>query len=405
MLVLLILPLALAKSRIIVDPQNPAWLSRTDGSPYFLCAPGDPEGFLYRGSRRSDGTRNGDQISLINKLKATGANGIYFQAIRSHGGDGDSTHNPFNGNNPSKGINAKILDQWDSWFSEMDKNDILIYFFFYDDDARIWNTGNSVGNDEKNFIRTIVNKFEKYNNLIWVVAEEYSEEFSKNRVSNIASEIRKQDDFNHPIAVHQHSGLNFDFASDPNIDQFSMQYNVDSAGALHSGMVSAWNKANGRYNLNMAEAANHGSGSTARKKNWATAMGGAYVMVLGWDISGTSTNDLRGCGILVDFFESTNFNEMEPHDELRNGGTQYVLAKPGQSYIAYASSLSGSIGIKGMSEDTYEFTWLDIPSGRKVQQTANVGSGDKTWSKPSNIGNELVVYIRRSEQDLTLEVE
>ena len=51
---------------------------------------------------------------------------------------------------------------------------------------------------------------------------------------------------------------------------------------LHKGMVEAWRKAKGRYNLNMSEAANHGQGATARKKHWACAMGGAYAMALGW---------------------------------------------------------------------------------------------------------------------------
>ena len=57
-------------------------------------------------------------------------------------------------------------------------------------------------------------------------------------------------------------------------------------------------------------------------------------------------------GRLVSFFESTNFNEMAPHDELKNGGTQYVLAAPGDSYIAYASALSGFVG------DRYVFAVL-----------------------------------------------
>ncbi len=381
--------------QIIVDPNNASWLKTYQGGPFFMCGPGDPEGFLYRGTRNADGTRNGDQMNLINKLKGTGANSIYLMAVRSHGGDGGSTENPFINSNPSNGISPQILDQWETWFSEMDNNGIVIYFFFYDDSAGIWNTGNSVGNNEREFIQTLVNRFEHHKNLIWVVAEEYQEEFSSTRVSNIAAEIRLADDRDHPIAVHKNSGLSFsEFEDDPNIDQFAIQYNNNTASGLHSGMINAWNDASGRFNLNMAESANFGTGAVSRKKIWAVAMGGAYVMAYQWDIASTPISDLENCGRLVNFMQSTNMNEMSPHDELKFSGTEYVLALNGDSYIAYASNLSGNIGLKNMIVGTYNFKWYDVTNGTTVMQTGvAVNSGDQTWAKPVNIGSEVVVYI------------
>jgi hypothetical protein len=360
-----------------------------------MCGPGDPEDFLYRGSRNPNGTRNGDQMVLINKLKGTGANSIYLMAVRSHGGDGTTSHNPFIDSNPAKGLDQDILNQWETWFAEMDKNGIVIFFIFYDDSARIWNTGSTVGQAERAFIRTLVNRFEHHKHLIWVVAEEYAERYSAARVSNIAAEIRAADDRDHVIGVHKNHGLNFsEFANNPNLDQFAIQYNVSTASALHTGMVTAWNDADGRYNLNMAEAARYGTGTTARRKNWAVAMGGAYVMVYGWTIDTTSISDLRGCGRLRRFMEFTNFNEMSPHDELKYGGTKYVLALPGDSYIAYASALSGDIGLRDMAAGQYNFNWYNITNGTTVVQTnISVAEGDQTWRKPADIGNELAVYI------------
>lgn len=383
--------------QIVVDPDHPAWLKYYQGGPFFMCGPGDPEDFLYRGSRNPNGTRNGDQMVLINKLKGTGANSIYLMAVRSHGGDGTTSHNPFIDSNPAKGLDQDILNQWETWFAEMDKNSIVIFFIFYDDSARIWNTGSTVGQAERAFIRTLVNRFEHHKYLIWVVAEEYAERYSAARVSNIAAEIRAADDRDHVIGVHKNHGLNFsEFANNPNLDQFAIQYNVSTASALHTGMVMAWNDADGRYNLNMAEAARHGTGTTARRKNWAVAMGGAYVMVYGWTIDTTSISDLRGCGRLRRFMEFTNFNEMSPHDELKYGGTKYVLALPGDSYIAYASALSGDIGLRDMTAGLYNFNWYDITNGTTVVQTdISVAKGDQTWRKPADIGNELAVYIIR----------
>jgi hypothetical protein len=63
------------------------------------------------------------------------------------------------------------------------------------------------------------------------------------------------------------------------------------------------------------------------------------------DIAATAKSDLQDCGRLVRFFESTDFQKLSPHDELAFAGTQYVLARPGGSYIAYASKLQGNIGL------------------------------------------------------------
>jgi hypothetical protein len=383
--------------QIIVDPEHPQWLKRKGGGPFFMCGPGDPEDFLYRGKLNPDGTRDGDQMALIEKLKGTGANCIYLMAVRSHGGDGDKTHNPFVNNDPRRGINSKVLAQWEGWFTEMDKNGIVVYLFFYDDNARIWNTGDRVGKGEKDFIHTLVDRFEHHRNLIWCIAEEYQEAFSAERVKNIAAEIRAADDYDHVIAVHKLNGLDFsEFADEPNIDQFAIQYNVSNANALHKGMIDVWQQAQGKYNLNMSEAAEYGSGQEARKKSWACAMGGAYVMILEMDIASTAKSDLEDCGRLVRFFESTNFNEMSPHDEFRFAGTKYVLALPPSSYIAYAPQLRGKIGLKDMKAGSYEFRWFDCATGKEVTHTkVHVEAGDQSWKKPGGIGSELAVYIRR----------
>jgi hypothetical protein len=383
--------------QIIADPANPQWLKYNNGGHFFMCGPGDPEDFLYRGRRNADGTRNGDQMSLINKMKGTGANSIYFQAVRSHGGDGPADHNPFVNSNPAQGLDVNILNQWEVWFDAMEANGIVIYFFFYDDGARIWNTGHSISPEERSFIQGIVNRFKHHKLMIWVVAEEYQEAYSPARVRNIAGAIRAADEHHHVIAVHKRHGLDFsEFTNDPNIGQFAIQYNEGTAPALHKGMVIAWKNASGKYNINMSEAANHGTGETARKKSWAIAMGGAYVMIVGMDIANTPINDLKDCGRLVEFMQSTDFTRMAPHDELSYEGADYVLALPGDSYIAYASNLSGKIGLRGLVSGLYDFLWYDPINGASVRQAnVSIAAGNQAWQRPTHIGREVAVHIRR----------
>lgn len=361
-----------------------------------MCGPGDPEGFLYRGRLQPDGTRDGDQMALIEKLAGTGANCIYLMAVRSHGGDGDATHNPFTGHDPSRGLNPAALGQWETWFEKMDANGIVIYFFFYDDSASIWNTGGLVGNAERRFIHGLVDRFKHHKNLIWCIAEEYQERLSVERVKTIAAEIRAVDDHRHAIAVHKLHGLDFsELADDPTIDQFAIQYNVPTAPELHAGLVQAWHDADGRYSLNMSEAAGHGTGREARLKNWACAMAGAYVMILEMDIETTPTADLEDCGRLVRFFESTRFNEVNPRDDLAYAETDYVLAKPSECYIAYASDCQGTIGIKNLQSGAYSLHWFDCVTGKIVTEEHRIVDGDRSWKRPAGIGEEVAVYVER----------
>ena len=396
--------------RIVIDPERPQWLMREGGKGFFMCGPGDPEGFLYRGELNADGTRSGDQEALIEKLKGTGANCIYLMAVRSHGGDGEATHNPFIDNDPDKGVNSKVLDQWEKWFTAMDENGIVIYLFIYDDAINVsknlgWALSESgeLHRGEKRFIETIVNRFEHHKNLIWCVMEEVEEmgdDFIEH-TRRITAAIRGADDNKHAIAVHQLNGLKFHFPDEPNVDQFAIQYNVDTAKELHDGVVAAWKEAVGRYSLNMSEVKSHTEGGRGpmRKRSWACAMGGAYVMIIEMDIASTEVGELRDCGRLVRFFESTDFYDMSPHDELKYGGTEYVLAQPGKSYIAYASELEGEIGLKDMTRGQYEFVWFDCATGKEVvKKNVIVAAGEQMWYKPAGISNELAVYIKRVEE-------
>jgi hypothetical protein len=381
---------------VVVDPDNPRWLKYHEQGPFFMAGPGDPEGFLYRGTLQKDGTRKGDQKRLIRKLANSGANSIYLMAVRSHGGDGDSKQNPFNDHDKNKGLNGKVLKQWEKWFKRMDRHGIVIFFIFYDDGTEPWVTGDKVGSEERTFVRALVQEFKHHDHLIWVVAEEYQERFTPKRVSAIAAEIRAADDRRHPIAVHKLNGLKFDeFADDPNLDQFAIQFHGPDADDQHGGMLTAFEDAAGRYNLNMAEAPNWGTGEVARKKAWAVAMGGAYVMAFEMDIETTTRSDLKDMGRLRRFMESTDFHTMEPRDDLARDESLYVLANPGTSYIVYADEGGGALGLADVHAGQYELRWMNTKSGKEFVSQQSLSAGEHSFSRPAGVGAEAVLYLLR----------
>lgn len=374
------------RGTITVDPEHPAWLRRAGVGPYFMCGPGDPEGFLYRD----------DQEALVEKLLATGANCIYLMAVRSHGGDGGPQENPFVDHDPAKGLDEQVLQRWERWFSLMDRGDICIYFFLYDDSAQPFPkdlVDGDLTDAEKRFVDTLVGRFKHHRNLIWCVAEEYSEGLTRARTSRIAARI-KENDPHHPVAVHQLDGTSFDFRDDPAVDQFAIQHNVPSPEELHRGCLAAWTGVGGRKSLVMSEFADAGTGPDLRRKLWAAALGGAYVMVLGMDIARTPEEDLRACGHVVRFFEKTRFNECAPHDELAAGATSYVLARPGRVYIAYADR-PGDLGLH-LTAGRYELSWYDCVRGNwSPTSTVNLLNGLATFPRPAELAQEVCLYLTK----------
>lgn len=382
--------------QIIIDPQHRAWLKHHGGKHVFICGPGDPEDFLYRGKRLADGTRKGDQEALIGKLIRHGGNCVYLQAVRSHGGDGRRDHNPFHNSDPRRGINVKILDQWERWFDVMDRNGILIYFFFYDDSSdpwrRITDDRHNVCPEERRFLHRIVRTFAHHKNLIWIVAEECEEAFSMQRVHAIAREIRRADRHGHIVGTHHQSSLRYKYwRPGCPLDHFAMQYNVPGEKA-HRGAIEAFRLAKGKYQVIYAE-------NTEAKPNaehaWRSAMGGLMPMMLDMDIASTPAEELRRCRVLQRFFEDTDFYRTEPHDELAAGGTQYILADPGSSYIAFATRLQGSMGVRNMKAGQWRLTWVDCAAGNRIEQTVTIQGGDAAFPRPRGIGTWCAVWIRR----------
>ena len=400
--------------QIVVDPAHPQWFGRPDGSPFFMCGPGDPEWFLYQGTRLSDGTRDGGgQSQQIQRLIDEGGNSIYLTAVRSHGGDGDSTQNPFSGSSPSNALDDDILDQWEGWFTQMDEGGVTIFFVFYDDGSCIWDCNKSsdhtVPAAEQAFVEALVNRFEHHANLIWVVAEEYMEAYSAARISNIAAVIRAEDDHDHAIASTELTGLVFDHADDPALDVFGIQCqepggascDLDTTPAeVNEAMNIAWDNAAGRYNMVHAEIRwdGLGEGQRARQIMWATAMGGAYFLANGWDLTGPDDppdSNLNECRWLQQFFEGTRLPVLAPDNSRADGDTAYVMAGEAErAYVLYTESYSGGMGLTSLPAGQYLLHWLDTASGATSDELFDhPATGTATFIAPTGLGPAIEIAL------------
>lgn len=402
-------------------PGNPQWLMYKN-QPFFFVGAGDPEGFLFSGTKQGDGTRSGGiQTTALNNLIADGGNCIYVIASQSPG-DGASEDTPWIGDNPSNGVDQDILTQWDGWFATCEANDIIVLFFLYDDHqnaAMVWGTGNTVGATESTYYSDLITKFGPRKNIIWVVSEEYQElgvGSPSAKVSNIAANLRSHADglgYDITIANHQLDSTTFDFVGDSNVLGYFQQRNGRTVSEMNTDMntVRTSANANGFFSC-MVEAGDAGAtkhGASGRQQDWACFMGGtAGIARFEHDPSDTisytnfpasdKTSDRGDMKVLYDWANNvTTFYTMEPNNALASNGTNYVLANPGQDYILYAVSLTGDMGCQSMTAGTYDAYWIGCDTGEEATVLSiSVTTGTNTFTKPGAITtNECAVFLKR----------
>jgi hypothetical protein len=130
---------------------------------------------------------------------------------------------------------------------------------------------------------------------------------------------------------------------------------------------------------------------------WSCAMTGMHALEAGHDVL-RRYKLLDADGLIAKFMEQTEFHNMKPHDELADGSTKWVLANPGDCYIAYTYDYSDSMGVKSMVAGTYDLMWFDTLDGDVVKQSdVSVPWGDVTWSKPASMSSEVALYIKRQD--------
>ncbi|MBN2313224.1 MAG: hypothetical protein JXM79_04800 [Sedimentisphaerales bacterium] len=411
--------------QIIVAGNKPGILKLNGGKPVYLCGPDNPEDFLFLGKLNSDGTRSGPQMDIIDTIGTSGANAFHFQMTRMRRcnikDEGDDTHCPFIDHDPSRPLNEKVLDQWDTWLGALEEREIIVHLEFYNDATDVERMGWTLdenGNlypDEKRFIEGIVKRFKHHKNIIWGI-EESCNKLPRARVAHfkkISQLIAEVDNHHHPIVhsfvtaethegdMHPDGVMSGDFRDDPHIDIVTWLH-VPPHGKDYEAQHRAYLKYAGmdgdRFIAMKNETEYHRiDRTTSRIQTWACVLTGMHALEAQHNPARRDGRErIVDDGKAVTFMEQTNWYTMKPHDELAAGSTKWVSANPGNSYIAYTYNYSGPMGVKDMNAGSYDLLWFDTVSGNQVIQSGIlVSEGDATWNKPESIGNEIALYIER----------
>lgn len=394
--------------RLIQDPTYPQYFS-AGGQYKYPTGPGDPEGFLYLGTKQGDGTwTGGAQQSIIDAYVAAGGGRLYCIAVKNPGdevapGEGTAELTPFPSNDIANGLIEAQMVQWDGWFGQLEAAGVPVDLFIYDDHqgaTPLAGGGDASPSVEQTFVQALVNRFEHRKNINFVIAEEYGEGFSVARISNIATAMRAA---NSEILIgnHQNSGVVFAHKTDSNVKAFKVQNNNRTRAQMYSDLtgIRADSVSNG-YLIDVVEMGDTGlTGSAARLMDATIFMAGCAGSARYQQSAHTMpSSDLADCVRLSQFAESTTFYTMSPNDALKsNSNYDHLLANPGADYIAFAESLSGAVGIQSMTAGTYTAVWQACDADETATLTGvSVSSGTNTFSKPGSItSNEVFLWLSR----------
>lgn len=411
--------------QVIVAGDPPGYLKYNGGGPVFLCGPDNPETFLFLGDLNPDGTRsNGEQQLVIDRLVESGANAFHCQMFRMRRcnikDEGDDQHCPFVDFDPSQALNDAILDQWDGWVSQLEEAGIVVHLEFYNDATDVelmgW-TLDEDGNlhpDEKRMFEGIVTRLKHHKNIIWGI-EESLNKLPRARTPHfmkLSELIAGADNHHHPIVhsfvtpdtsegdLHEDKVMSDEYVGDPNIRLVTWLHVLphgDDYEAQHQAYLQYAKTDSDRFIVMKNETERFPrTEPQSRIYMWSCAMTGMHALEAGHDVL-RRQNLLAADGHLARFMEQTVFHTMEPRDDLAAGSARWVLADPGQSYIAYTYDYTGPMGIRNMTAGTYDLMWFDAIDGdAAVQAGLLVGSGDVTWAKPDSVGSEVALYIVRS---------
>lgn len=413
--------------QVVVVGGTPGYLRYNGGGPVFLAGPDNPEDFLFRGALQPDGTRTGGgQEEMIRRLAAAGVNAFHCQMFRMQRcnikGEGDDSHAPFVDHDPRQPLNEAVLTQWDGWLSEFEKHGIIVHLEFYNDATDVETMGwtlqpdGQLHADERRWVVGVVNRFKHHKNIIWGL-EESCNKLPRSRTPHfrkMAEEIARADNFHHPIVQSfvvpndpegdfPENGVTADdYRGDPHIQLVTWLHFVphgDDFQKQHEEYLRFYRGDAANFIVLKNETFHHPKrGDRSRKYLWACAMTGMHCLEAYHHADTSSLETLADHGRLRRFMEQTEFYRMQSQDELAAADTTWVLADPGNSYVAYALSCENEMGIRDLQAGRYDLLWYDTVTGEQVRQSAiELPAGTSSFRKPAGWGEQLAIYLQRRD--------
>lgn len=380
-----------ARGLVMRDPEHPHSMKFANGERFFEVGPDDPEAFLaehYGPLER--------RLSQIDYLADKGMN-VFYLGYNYPGDGGPSCRvEPFLGDRGDPDwtrIDLADMREWEAVFARMQERGIVIHFVLELDDSR-------TPPDQDFYYREMIARFGWHPNLIWNLAEEYTERHDANWARERARYLKEHDPWGHMVTVHPNSTDRFAFAGDRLFDLTAMQYNTtdpDKLNALAIKLRRDTRKAGWPIPISVTEWTRLSPGQLeeARKGIWAMAMGGATSQIFNkngsddvrdWDAHWDAARHLH------DFMLGIDHYELAPDNSVVSSG--YCLRGDGL-YALYLPE-GGTTGLDLRGETgPFSVKWLQPQSGRWQEAEPITGGGVRTLTAPGQGDWAVVVRARQ----------
>lgn len=384
-------------------------------------------------------------IGALNSLADQHVNSIYFLTMNV-GGDGKDVWpwaGPINGrgsqDNDHLHFDTHKLRQWEIVFDHAERRGIFLHFVFNEAEAankRELDNG-ELGPERKLYYREMIARFGHHLALQWNLCEEYNLNFNfgPERIRAFADYIRALDPFDHPITVHSAGDpvemLRFTYG-DQRFGMTSIQLNQRP---IHEVTEAIWRETKnaGRplpvsldeFTLDRGQRASHipvdDADGHRREKIWPTYFSGGMIEFILEDLLRTDNFKTPQREALWRYLwyarrfmeEQLPFPEMEPADELSDGGgtipvgagrhgtvalAPQVFVKRGEVYAVFlpTGSPSGSLDLTDLVGNA-EQRWYNPRTGQFEGERKSIAGGVRCalGAPPAEPDQDWVVLIRK----------
>lgn len=373
-------------------------------------------------------------VGAINYLASKGMNAFSFLTMNIAGDDQNVF--PYVDYDTYDRFDISKLDQWEILFEHADKLGMFMHFKTLEHENQGLLDNGGTGLNTKLYYRELIARFGHHLALNWNLAEETGDwtETPPTFPLDVAERIRlaeyisEIDPYKHHLVIH--NGAWFDPLYGPNtkFTGASLQTNKADFSRVHSQTLKVLEEAKsagkiwavavdepGDAQHSLLTDTENPEHDNARKNGlWGAMMAGAWgtEWYFGYKHphSDLSCQDFRSRDlfwdqgkICLDFFNTNKIPvwEMESDDSLISSEGDYVLAKPGESYVVYLKNGGESTLDLGNSNAEYDVSWYNPRKGGELQK-GNIktitGSGKYTLGLPpvrKERDNDWVVLVKR----------
>ncbi|CAN0532224.1 unnamed protein product, partial [Laminaria digitata] len=319
-------------------------------------------------------------IGALNYLSSKGLNSLYFLTYNLDGGDGCDVW-PWVDDEDKLRFDVSKLAQWEVVFNHMDKKGIQLHMVLSErqnakDIGSPGENGGTLNNVRKLYYREMVARFGHHLALQWNLGEENTNNNARRK--DFAAYIRSLDPYDHPITVHTSDSKAFSFYDDilghSAFEATSLQADISD----YNELAAYYRKESLATGRKWAVYADEQSPNAGNDRADQLRQLGLYGNLMGggagveWYFSADlSLEDFRKYDLLWDemayaseFFQRhVPFSQMAPANELTPSSKDYVLAKPGQTYVIYVPEKQPVLLDLTGEEALYNVRWFNPRTG------------------------------------------